>query len=593
MLNDETVTTARVAAATRLTPQRLLVVRAAAVCIALAAIWFWPRTSLGYGLTFWLWAVSLVVYAASFPRARHAFAPPAPLAIVWLLVIVAFAVALRFPGIESNPANISVDELLPGIEAQKIARGLQPNVFSSLGWFAIPNLSFAFPAVIMKLLSEESFLALRLSSMLMGVATIICVYLLGRRLLNDRAALIASFLMAAGFWHIHNSRTGFPFVQSSFCPALVLYLVIRARQDGSRRLLAVAGICLGLALECYFPARILLVLVPLFLCADWLVQRESVRAIITEGVILAVSMLLALGPMLICEKWVNLSGHSLDVMLTSPAKLAALSQIYHVNGLWPIFARNFVEATHMFTSWADVCVLNRSPGGLLDAGTLAMLLAGILIAVLQGRVYPLLLVAWALLTFVLGVAFTDSPRASYRLAPAMPAIFLLAAWGIDRLMYVTSPPQRWYRYTVRPAIFVALAVWITWQNYRLFFVDYAKGDGHESGWAMVMRALSAHCDGRRFYVLSAPEPLGDAPTLNLFCANHRSLTVEQIPAAIDVTKNATFLVAADTQPGAVAVLRRCYPEAPVTPMQTSDGRLLLYRVDVEVPQLVAGRNTCT
>src|ERR1700687_2610114 len=288
MLNGETITTARVTAASRLGPQRLLVVRVAAICVAAAAIWFRPRSSQGYGLTFWLWAAGLAGYAASFPRARRTYAPPSTLAVIWLLAILAFAVALRFPGSESNPANISVDELLPGLEAQKIARGQHPNAFSSLGWFAIPNLSFAFPALIMKILGEESFFALRVSSMLMGIAAIVCVYLLGRRMLSDRAALIASFLMAAGFWHIHNSRTGFPFVQSSFCPPLVLYLVIRARQDGSRALLAVAGIGLGLALECYFPARILVLLVPLFVLSDWLAQRANGGPMLAEGVVPAV-----------------------------------------------------------------------------------------------------------------------------------------------------------------------------------------------------------------------------------------------------------------------------------------------------------------
>jgi 4-amino-4-deoxy-L-arabinose transferase-like glycosyltransferase len=523
----------------------------------------------------------MVAYALSFTRAAETRpGPPLPV-LAWLLAIIVLATALRLPGIEARPANISIDELLPGLEAARIARGGAPNVFSSVGWFAMPSLSFAFAAVVMRLAGHETLLPLRMSSLVMGVGGIACTFLLARRLLGDRVALLASFFMAASFWHIHNSRTGFPFVQSPFCTALVMYLLVRARQDRSRAMLAVAGLGFGLAVQCYFPVRILAVLVPLLLMMDWIRARASVRSMVAEGSIVAVGALLALAPLLVSVGWSKLTEHSREVLLTDPGVVAELSRLYRVDGLPAVFRRNLVEAASMFTDWADVAVLNRSPAGLLDMGTLAALAAGTLVAVLQGRAYSLLLVAWAALVFVFGVAFTGSPRASYRLAAAMPALFILAGLGVDWVMLDSAPARRWYRVTVRAPLLLGLAAWVVVENYQLFFVDYFKGDGHETIHGVALRFMASHCDGRQFYFISRESPGSE---VSLFCPAFRVLEPAGIPAGVDATRPATFMVTKGER-AALDWLRECYPAAAVSEHHAADGRFLFTRVDVDVDRL--------
>jgi 4-amino-4-deoxy-L-arabinose transferase-like glycosyltransferase len=564
-----------------------VVVRVAGCAAAVLAIARWPSAYPPYGPWFWGWLAGLLLYAASFAPAarRHPFPPP--MVVLWLLGILGLAVALRLPRIADVPANISIDELLPAMEAWHIASGRPVNVFASIGWFSMPNLSFAFPALVMKAIGPP-FYAQRLSSMLMGVGGIAATFLLARRLFGDAAALIGSFLMAVAFWHIHNSRTGFPFVQSTFCPALVMYLLVRARQQQSRACLAVAGIALGWALQCYFPVRILLVTAPLFLMMDWWAQRTAPRAVCAEAAIVATGALLAIGPLLRSVPLEALAGHSLGVLLVRPGALDHASEVYHVQGLWPVFQRNLAESAGMFTSWADVCVLNRSPGGLLDDGTLAALLLGILVALLQGGAYVWFLLIWAAVTFVFGVAFSDAPRASYRLAAAMPALFILAAVGVERVLVATAPSSRWYGRTVRVAVLLALAWWVGWQNHRRFFLQYTSGDGHETAVATELRFMGAHCDGRAFYFF-AGESLG--PETQLFCPNLHMLSRGQVPNAIDVTRPATFFVT-EWQGQWLDTLRTCYPGAQVTPHVARDGRPLFTRVDVPVPQLVARRAGC-
>ncbi len=571
-----------------------LLLRVAGVFAAWLGVLLWPRIHPRYGPACWLWAGGVAAYVLSFRTASRRF--PRPTLLVWtaLAMIVLFAGWLRLTALTDIPANISIDEILPSLEALHIAQGEPVNVFSSTGWFSMPNLTFAFPALVMKFAGQDAFFGARLSSALTGLAGIVALFFLTRRLLGDRAALLASFLLAAGFWHLHNSRTAFPFAQSSFWTALVIYLLTRAQQDDSPAAFALTGAVLGIALQCYFPVRILLFVCPLFLIVGAWQQRTPLRTIIADGVTVATGALLVLGPLLTSVPWFDLVGHSQAVLITQQDTLTQLSAVYHVSGLPAVFWRNLQEAAGMFNGWADVCVLNRSPAGLLDSATLAALMIGTLAALLQADATALLMVAWAALTLVFGVAFSDSPRASYRMAAAMPALFILAAYGIDRFFVLPAPSWRWYRTTVRTLFILLLGWWIATENYRLFFVGYAKGDGREMSDGAVRRLMAAHCDGRRFYFvgdwLAMHAQVAQEPkALDLFCLQHQPLSIEQVPTHTDTTRPAMFMVL-PSEFRLTAALTRCYPSARVTEQHAGDGRLLFATVEVAPAELAAGRS---
>jgi hypothetical protein len=402
------------------------ILRAAAVVAVGIGIMLWPRSNHGYGIAFWLWAGGVVTYPLSFQGGRPVLPRPRRSVQLTLLGVLVLAAALRLVAIEDVPALIHIDEILPAAEALHIVEGNAPNVFSSVGWFTTPNLAFAFPALTMEVTHHDWLFAARLTSAIMGTVGILFLFLLGRRLFGDRVALIASFLMAVSFWHIHDSRTAFSYVQASFCTALVLYLLVRARQDRSRATLAVAGIALGLALECYFPTRILLLVCPLF----WLNggSRDPVRTTTADVATFGLGALLVLTPLLNSVPWRVIAGHSQQVWLIHASE--HFERTYHVVGLPAVFFRNLKESAAMFTEWANPCVWHQTPAGLLDMGTLVALILGVLAAILRADAHALLLVAWAALTFVLGVAFTDAPRAAYRLAAAIRRWF-------------SSPPTVW------------------------------------------------------------------------------------------------------------------------------------------------------
>lgn len=565
---------------------------------AAGGIALWPRAQPGYGVAFWLWVGGVIGYVLSFPRARRPCAPPAWGAILGLCAVLALAAVLRLPALQDIPANISIDETLTALDALRIAQGRAPNVFSSVGWFFLPNLTFAVPAAFMRTLGPNAFFAARLSSVAMGLAGLACVFALGRRLFGACVGVLASFLMGVSFWHLHNSRTAFPFVQSSFWTAAVLYLLVRARHDRSRVVMALAGVALGLALQCYFPTRILLVLCPLFLVAECCRDRAGVRTLAADTAVVGLGALLVLAPLLIVVPWETLAGRTQDVLLTHPGVWQHLAGEYQVAGLPAVLWRNFREAGAMFTDWADVCVLNRSPAGLLDRGTLAALVIGIVVVVWRREMHGLLVLAWAALTIVLGVALSDAPRASYRLAPAMPALFLLAALGGQWLAFAVTPRRSRVARGLRLVLICAAAVWVLVQNCRLFFVDYARGragdtstgHGADNADSNARRFMLSHCDGRVFYFVGGwlgppydPEPKG----LDVFCPHHRAVPAGRARERIDAVRPATVFVRKE-DPLVLDTWRHCYPSAVVTPQRRRDGDLLYWRVEIAVPDLRAG-----
>lgn len=570
---------------------RLLAVRAGALLAALCAALAWRVQEPGYGLLFWPWVAAVVAYVASFPPTRSSKPWPSPRMWVLLALVLGIAAALRVPDLYDIPANISIDELLPALESKLIVDGAKPNVFSTVGWFTIPNLAFVPAALTIKFSGLQAFHAVRLASALTGLAGILATFLLGRRLLGDRAALAGAFLMAVAFWHLHNSRTGFPYAQSSFAPPFVLWLVVRGLQDRSPRGMALAGALCGLALQLYFPVRILLLLAPLFLVATAIWECLRAREFAKLAAIFAFGVFATLAPLVLRTGMDQLTAHSADILISHPLILEDMARRYRVDTFGQVLERNLFESWRMFTHRADVAVLNLSPAGLLDQATLVLFLSGIALALLAGRPEPLLLGAWVLLTFVFGVAFTNSPRGSYRFAPAMPAIFMLAAYTVECALSATDGPRRWYRLAPRLAVIAVLAASAGAVNYRLFFVDYTRGDGRQTPWPAALRYLAAHCDGRRFYMFPRSDNFTEADFVDVFCPDHSGIDSGQVPRAVASDRPVTFVVMGQL-PAAVGVLKRCYPNSELVEHRTREGGPLFSTMDVSVDDLQAAPRRC-
>lgn len=538
----------------------------------------------------WVWLLGVCAYPLLFRGRASGQRQPA---WVWptLCLLIFAAAALRLFRIYEFPGTISVDELLPGLESLRLSRATVAEVFTRLGWFSMPNLAFALAGWSMNIVPGPPFWTLRLVSAVEGTVAVAATTLLGLRLFGAFGGLSSGCLLAASYWHLHNSRTGFTYAQSSFATALILYLLVRGLQSRNLRCLALAGTLCGFCLELYFPVRILLVLVPLCFVLEpsgsWLERLGHLC-------IFAVGSAVVLFPLVAAVGLESLLAHSYGSTILRPETLRVLEQRYQVHGIVSVLWVHAQEFVAMFGQWADLAVHNHSPGGLLGWSQLILFVLGCLLAVATGHRHALFLLLWFLLTAFLGVMMGNFPRASYRLAPALPAICLLGGFALESLLRMPAFSSSRYLPVARAALVAGVLVVATVENVLLFF-RYLRADGLGYPMAAAARFASRDCDGRTYYV-GVPDPLVFTPEIMaLFCPQYRTADNGSFPPEISASEKierVVFLVVAEADHW-VARIREYYPSARVHLRGEGFGARSFVSVDVSAAELRSVAPVCS
>jgi 4-amino-4-deoxy-L-arabinose transferase-like glycosyltransferase len=182
-----------------------------------------------------------------------------------LFAIILLAIVLRVYNINSVPAGIYPDEANNGTNAY------DAQLNNDYQWFYPDNngregLYINMIALFFKL-SGVSMLTLKLTSIIMGVLTVVGVYLLSRELFisKPRLALIASYLTAVSFWAINFSRIAFRAIMMLPILTFSFYFIFRGLRTKKWWNFAIAGFIFGLGFHTYIAFRIApLLLVVLF-----------------------------------------------------------------------------------------------------------------------------------------------------------------------------------------------------------------------------------------------------------------------------------------------------------------------------------------
>jgi 4-amino-4-deoxy-L-arabinose transferase-like glycosyltransferase len=182
-----------------------------------------------------------------------------------LFAIILLAIVLRVYNINSVPAGIYPDEANNGTNAY------DAQLNNDYQWFYPDNngregLYINMIALFFKL-SGVSMLTLKLTSIIMGVLTVVGVYLLSRELFisKPRLALIASYLTAVSFWAINFSRIAFRAIMMLPILTFSFYFIFRGLRTKRWWNFAIAGFIFGLGFHTYIAFRIApLLLVVLF-----------------------------------------------------------------------------------------------------------------------------------------------------------------------------------------------------------------------------------------------------------------------------------------------------------------------------------------
>ena len=165
-----------------------------------------------------------------------------------LLGAVLAGAVLRLRQLDAIPADIGWDLPYNYAKALAILRG-QFSIFFPANQAG--ECLFYYLSALVARLSTLSHFSIKLSSALVGMATIPVLYLAGRRLFNSKVGLVSAYLLAFNRWHVILSRSGFRVILLPFFVILVLYTMARALQTKRTFDCAVAGVTLGLGMYSY------------------------------------------------------------------------------------------------------------------------------------------------------------------------------------------------------------------------------------------------------------------------------------------------------------------------------------------------------
>lgn len=176
------------------------------------------------------------------------------------LLLLSFAIFLRFFEVNTNPPSLNWDEVSLGYNAYSILKTGKdewgetlPLSFRAYGDFKLPAYVYVdVPFIAVFGLNE---IGVRLPSMLAGVLTVILVYLIIKELTQDEpTALLGMFLITILPWHIILSRIALEANLALLLITTSIYFLILVTHK--KRSLILSALFLGLSLFTYNSSRV-------------------------------------------------------------------------------------------------------------------------------------------------------------------------------------------------------------------------------------------------------------------------------------------------------------------------------------------------
>jgi hypothetical protein len=360
---------------------------------------------------------------------------------VLLAVLISGSLALRLPNLVGMPYVVHGDEAANGLQA---LRWLHADVHSLLetGWYGLPMAGYGLPALVMRVAGANLY-GLRLSSVLIGTLGVLLTYALARELVFSRSvAFISAGLLAVSHVAIQFSRMGIHYIHSMTVVVLTLWLLMYSLRYRSAAAAVLTSASMSLALQVYFSARVLFVVVPLFLLVLWLLNSAALRdrrsAIVGW---LALGCTVAIGPLaqFFVQSPAAFADRTNEVLLlhqTADLRTHLMSQ-FGTADLVRVLLRQVATVPLLVGGLADQSTQYGPHTDMLDPFIAALATIGFFVALVRSlqrtSAASLLLVLWTLATIAAGVLTIDAPWWP-RLLVMLPALCILAARAADACM---------------------------------------------------------------------------------------------------------------------------------------------------------------
>lgn len=193
---------------------------------------------------------------------------------ILLGLILVVGLFFRLYRLSEAPPGLNGDELFNAIDAARIRWGNLPVYFE--GNNGREALLFYLIALSQQLLGNTIF-AMRLPSVLLGLACIPLAYGIGRNGFNQRIGLIAAGLTTVSLWPLMESRWALRAISLTCLSALTIYWLQIAWRSGRWRDWLLGGVFHGLTLYTYIPSRVFPAVILGWIGWLFLFQRDQFR----------------------------------------------------------------------------------------------------------------------------------------------------------------------------------------------------------------------------------------------------------------------------------------------------------------------------
>lgn len=359
----------------------------------------------------------------------------------WLLVglIALVALSLRLYRLDSVPPGLTHDEAGNGKSAMGVLEGDRPLYFT-IGNGREPLYAYSMAPVVAALGPTE--IAVRLTSVLWGMALILVTWAWVRAAFDPITALLAAASLSVGFWPLMIGRLGLRAVTLPVLFTAAVYQFWRAASLGEDdagigagaipwRRYVLAGLLLGASFYTYMASRVLPAIWLIFLLYLALAHRRRARATWLGILILLVVALIVALPL----------ARYLSAHPEAETRIAQLSDPLQEarEGNWGPLRQNIVDALKIF-SFSNAgdphWIYNLSGRPLLDALSGLLFYGGLFLVLWRWRDPAHFFVLVWLAVGMAPVLVTGANSSVMRAVAIQPALFVtqaLALHGLVRL----------------------------------------------------------------------------------------------------------------------------------------------------------------
>ena len=429
------------------------------------------------------WLFTLIAIAGwEMAHGRPVFGQPGPEQPQWrgreslaLVLILSAATLLRVVALERFPVLLHNDEMSCLLEARGFLSA--ETALFDVGWYSCPNFGFFLTSIPVRLFGP-SLLTLRLTSVFLGLLSLIATYLIARRFFGVRPALLLLFLTTPFHWHLHFSRTGFHYMQAVSLTAVALLLSVLALDRRSPVLFGCAGVITGIAWQTYYAAWLVPVLLAAWSITQLLSNREN-RSTVVKGLIATtVLFLVTVAPLFAhyLEKPLGATHRTTGVFLLSENNREHVEGAYGTSDLLLLLTAQAKKLSRFFIGGAgDTAVQYGLQGRFIDPFLLPLFLGGLAYALtlLRGPGGQLLWI-WFLGTVIAGGLLTIDAPFSPRLTGITTIVLLFPALLIDRIVRIGWIRAKRSRSAAAALLFALIIALSGWWNLHTTFVRHPR-----------------------------------------------------------------------------------------------------------------------